>query len=221
MQLFSYKLTHDTGFAPNPFGRTLTLATCKPQMRRSKKQGVWIAGFTSVALTGDRAGEERLVYLMEIKEKLHMRDYFGDPRFQDKIPDMSKAGPIPKAGDNIYRPLVLGATEHSHFEQLKNPNHWAFTPSGPDEYHRERDISGQNVLVAGEFYYFGALALSIPAEFRPLLPNRPSAHGRLTPTEQAERFIGFIRGHYKPGRHGYPTQWPEDEAPPAKSCGGR
>lgn len=66
MRLFSYKMTHDTGFAPNPFGHTLTLATCKPQIRRSKKQGDWIAGFTSKALTGDRVGEERLIYLMQV-----------------------------------------------------------------------------------------------------------------------------------------------------------
>ena len=27
MRLFSYKMTNDSGFAPNPFGHTLTLAT--------------------------------------------------------------------------------------------------------------------------------------------------------------------------------------------------
>ena len=29
MRLFAYKMTHDTGFAPNPFWGYLTLATCK------------------------------------------------------------------------------------------------------------------------------------------------------------------------------------------------
>ena len=52
MRLFSYKMTHDSGFAPNPFGRTLTLATCKPQIRLHKSVDDWIAGFTSRTLAG-------------------------------------------------------------------------------------------------------------------------------------------------------------------------
>nr|WP_269667332.1 hypothetical protein [Polaromonas naphthalenivorans] len=28
-------MTHDSGFAPNPFHGTLTLATCKPGIRRT------------------------------------------------------------------------------------------------------------------------------------------------------------------------------------------
>jgi hypothetical protein len=178
-----------------------------------------MAGFSSVALNGDRVGEERLVYLMRIGQKLHLRDYFDNPLFQDKIPDMGKAGPIAKAGDNIYRPLVPGACEYSHFEQLLNPNHWA--PSGPCDFHRERDLSGQYALIADEFYYFGALAQNIPDEFRPWLPKGQSAYGRLTPQEQANGFIRFIREHYKPGRHGNPMQWPENEGQSIPSCGGR
>ena len=37
MQLISYKVKHDTGFAPNPYFGILTLATCKPAIRRSSK----------------------------------------------------------------------------------------------------------------------------------------------------------------------------------------
>lgn len=79
MRLFSYKMTTDSGFAPNPFGRSLTLATCKPQIRRSKKVGDWIVGFTSAELAGDPIGSERLIYLMRVGQKLHMRDYYYDP----------------------------------------------------------------------------------------------------------------------------------------------
>ena len=35
MEIFSYVITHDSGFAPNPFGGFLTLATCKPKIRKS------------------------------------------------------------------------------------------------------------------------------------------------------------------------------------------
>ncbi|HCJ6265390.1 TPA: hypothetical protein ACXJNE_003809 [Pseudomonas aeruginosa] len=221
MRLFSYKMTHDTGFAPNPFGSTLTLATCKPQIRWAKKTSDWIAGFTSKALSGDRVGEERLIYLMRVGEKVHLRDYHGDPRFHDKIPNLSKAGPIPKAGDNIYRPLVPGALEPEHFEQLPNPNHWRVGDDAPSAFDLQRDVSGQYVLVAEEFYYFGAQAIALPEAMRPALPQGQSAHGKLSAAEQAERFIAFIRARYQPGRHGKPTQWPQEEAASISRCGGR
>jgi len=46
-------------------------------------------------------GEERLIYLMKVAEKLHIREDFQDSRFQSKIPDMTAKGPEAKAGDNI------------------------------------------------------------------------------------------------------------------------
>ena len=33
MRLFTYKMTHDTGFAPNPFWGFLTLTTCAEDTR--------------------------------------------------------------------------------------------------------------------------------------------------------------------------------------------
>ena len=219
MQLYCYKMTHDTGFAPNPFGRTLTLVTCKPMIRKCKKKGQWIAGFTSKTLTNDKVGEERLIYLMKIGDKIHMRDYFFDSLFKDKIPDMNAPGPVSKAGDNIYRPLVQGACEYTHFEQIRNPNHWGIDE--PSQFDLKRDISGQFALIADEFYYFGSRALAIPTGFRPCVPKGQSAHGRLSPPDQAERFIKFIRQHYKPGRHGSPTSWPESDFEYKSTCGSK
>ncbi|QJI45645.1 hypothetical protein HKK52_26280 [Pseudomonas sp. ADAK2] len=210
MELFSYKMTHDTGFAPNPFGHTLTLATCKPSIRLHKRVGQWIAGFTSVTLNRDPVGEERLVYLMRIGEKCHVRDYFSDPRFQDKVPGSHLNDPIAKAGDNIYCPLVPGAAEFSHFEQLKNENHWA--DCGPSRTHLEEDISGQYVLVADVFYYFGSCPLSIHDFCRPQIPKGQANHGYLTQSEQAERFIRFVQDNYKPGIQCSPTKWRSCEA---------
>lgn len=48
-RLYSYKMTNDSGFAPNPFWGILTPVTRKASTRRSKKVGDWIAGFTSGA----------------------------------------------------------------------------------------------------------------------------------------------------------------------------
>ena len=37
--LYSYVITRDYGFAPNPFGGICTLATCKPGIRNHAKVG--------------------------------------------------------------------------------------------------------------------------------------------------------------------------------------
>lgn len=60
---------------------------------------------------------------MQVGKKLHLRDYYSDPLYQDKIPNLGKSGPIPKTGDNIYRPLVPGAIEPAHFEH-GNARRW-------------------------------------------------------------------------------------------------
>ncbi len=91
-RLFTYLMTHDSGFAPNPFQGVLTLATCKPGIRRTKNPGDWIAGFASAALV--RSSKELgltikpngLVYLMRIGEVLPLAKYFEDPRFKEKKP---------------------------------------------------------------------------------------------------------------------------------------
>lgn len=45
MNLYSYVITRDYGFAPNPFWGICSLATCKPQIRQRALKGDWIAGF--------------------------------------------------------------------------------------------------------------------------------------------------------------------------------
>jgi hypothetical protein len=185
MRLFSYKMSHDSGFAPNPFWGALTLATCKPAFRRSKRAGDWIAGFTSRKLCGDRVGRERLIFLMKIDEKIPIADYYHDRRFQRKIPDLSAKEGIYRAGDNIYRPLCLRGIHANDFKQLRNPNH-----TSKD---KTKDISGENVLIGAEFVYFGRNALSVPPLFRPDVPEGQSAHGTRThDVERARKFVEFI-----------------------------
>lgn len=195
MRLFSYKLINDSGFAPNPFFEALTLATCKPQMRKSKKVGDWIAGFTSEALCGDGVGKERLIYLMQVTSKIHMSDYFSHTSVQDKIPDLKRNEFVYKAGDNIYRP------QGSDFVQLENKNHTLED--------KKYDLSGIYVLISTDFYYFGRNPLEIPDSLRPKIPIGQSAHGHLTHNlEQALEFIKYVKEKFKIGVHSAPHSWP-------------
>ena len=201
----------DTGFAPNPFGCSLTLATCKPDIRITAREDDWVAGFTSKGLAAHEVGSERLVYLMRVGRKLLMRDYFRDPCFRDKIPDMSARGPEAKTGDNIYRPLRADAECAEDFEQLPNANH-------VDRDHN-RDVQGKFVLISDEFYYFGGSALTLPRDVRPLVPRGQSRYGQRTCSERAERFVRYIRANYRPGRHGQPHQWPRACGATRPQCG--
>ncbi len=205
MKLFSYKLTHDTGFAPNPFRGFLTIATCKPGIRRSKCPGAWIAGFTSRALCGDRIGEERLIFIVKISEKCSLAEYFNDPRFSNKKPNQVLSKQVCRVGDNIYRPLRLKPMTESDFEQLPNPYH--------NYANKARDISGKSVLIGTEFVYFGRNAIQVPPDLRPRLPVGQSAYGVATPdVEQALKFIEFTT--WKTGKQrilGAPHSWPASD----------
>jgi hypothetical protein len=212
-RLYSYKMTHDSGFAPNPFWGVLTLATCKASMRRSKRVGDWIAGFTSGALCGDRVGAERLVYLMKVAERIPTAEYYGRPRFRSKIPDVSNRFHVQVVGDNIYRPRRANAHAPRDFEQLPNPHHWdGGAHCGPRK-SRDDDISGECVLTADEFAYFGGSPLSVPASVRPAVPPGQHPQGWLTrDVRRAEAFINYVFEKAKGNRVlAPPHKWPDGD----------
>jgi hypothetical protein len=181
-RLFAYKLTHDSGFAPNPFHGYGTLATCKPQIRLKKGVGDWIAGFTSRRLNGDEPGNERLVYLMRVDEKMGLEEYFTDPRFEKKKPTQRSERRIDLVGDNIY------FRERGQWKQLPNRNH------SPADI--ARDTGGRCVLISETFAYFGSAPLDIPVQIRPAVPSGISAHGAMTKDGRtAQDFIEFVMAH--------------------------
>jgi hypothetical protein len=154
MRLYSYIVRYDIGFAPNPFHGWCTLATCKPQIRGSASIGDWIVG------TGSKAKnlEGKLVYATRVEERLTFDDYWNDPRFQAKKPDVHGSLKY-RYGDNIYHRTHEGAWEqadsrHSREGGLQNLAHVA------------RD-TGRNVVIASQhFTYWGGQAPEIPGRFR-------------------------------------------------------
>ena len=205
MRLFAYKMTHDSGFAPNPFWGYLTLATCKPKIREHKRPGDWIAGFTSKTLCGDWVGDERLVFLMQVEEKVALADYFEDRRFESRVPRQSPAANVYRCGDNIYRPLVPNARDAREFEQVPNKHH------GPEE--KDHDLNGRHALIARRFAYFGVEALRVPREVRPNVPTGQSGHGTETRDRtRVQGFIDYVFGAAHAPVIARPHQWPRDDA---------
>lgn len=151
MKFIGYRMTHDSGFAPNPFFGVLTLATCKPTIRRTKDKGDWVAGFVSKALVnnsknvGVTVPYQGLIYLMKIDKRIALDDYFNDLRFAKKKPIKNHPNPIKRSGDNIYHKIdgvYSQLPNNSHDNDLETINH---------------DSSGEHVLIADmkESYYFG------------------------------------------------------------------
>ena len=97
MRLFSYVVTGDAGFAPNPYHDFCTLAVCKPKIRKTASVGDWVIGTGSKT----RGFQNRLVYAMLVTEEMTFDAYWMDPRFHRKRPDIH-GNRVQVCGDNIY-----------------------------------------------------------------------------------------------------------------------
>lgn len=161
-RIYRYIVRYDGGTAPNPYAGYCTLAICKPRIRRTARVGDWVIGFRS-----RHRGE--VLYAMEVGESLSFASYWNDPRFRSRRPDVAD---VPT--DNIYRPIHAGSDE---CEWVANKVH-----DHPDA--AKKDLSGQRVLVARRFWYFGQNSQAIHPELQ-----------HLAPVTQGH----VVRAHKKPG----------------------
>lgn len=165
MRLFSYVVARDYGFAPNPFGGTCTLATCKPEIRQRAAVGDWVAG---IASKSDRTLPS-LVYVMRVDETLTFDDYWNDERFQGKKP--SRIGSVKQLfGDNIYHRGSSGAWQQSD-------SHHSLDSGTANPRNVANDTKSLGVLVSRHFTYWGSSAPDVPQQFldfdgQSLLVNR-------------------------------------------------
>ena len=151
--LHSYIVAYDSGFAPNPYNSFCTLATCKPEIRKHAKIGDWIVGTGS-----NRKGVRRggfLVYAMRVTEAMSIGEYWHDPRFARKKPNLYGSYRM-ACGDNIYcRDGKIG-----RWTQLNSYHSKA--DGSPNRKHINRDTSVDRVLISDDFVYFGAEGPEIP-----------------------------------------------------------
>ena len=187
MKLIVYKVKNDSGFAPNPYFGVLTLATCKPKIRSSSNVqiGDWIAGWTAASSKKfpTPAGEEKLVYLARISNIIPIEQYWYD--FPQKRPDISKNNNAQEYyGDNIYEPDPFGTYG---FKRVDSNFH-------SDEENKKHDLSGKNVIICKEFYYFSAeKALEIPYDIRNGFNNVQRGHRVFEDKDDIESFIKFVK----------------------------
>jgi hypothetical protein len=190
MRLFSYVVSFDTGFAPNPFFGFCTLACCKPLIRRTAKRGDIVIGLSRRS--------ERLVFAMAVEESLDFEAYWTDPRFRNKRPIANADRARERRGDNIYEPHGFG-----RFRQL--PSRHSHPDGTENTRLKQADLSGRHVLVSRRFVYYG--------EAGPLIPERLSflAIGRGHRVNFTENQVELVKQWMRrlpTGLRGRPAMWP-------------
>lgn len=201
MHCFRYRMDHDYGFAPNPFWGTLTLATCKAQIRKSKSLAVgdWVVGLGSKAM----GTEGKVVYVAQVDEIITFDQYWGDSRFQVKKADI-KGSLMQMYGDNVYHTM--------NGKVVQEPCAHSNDANGR---HKKSDISGKNVLLCKSFFYFGDKAFLLPEEFEYIgnTGNPRATKFKDLDDDRINRFITWLGANYTTGIHGDPCNWREFNLP--------
>jgi hypothetical protein len=99
--IFVYKIVVDSGGAPCVWNNLLSLALCKPKIRKTAHKGSFVFGF------GGKDYEERLIYIARVTAKLEGDAYYRRRRYA-------------RRPDCIYRvkngrPVLKTSAKH-HFE---------------------------------------------------------------------------------------------------------
>ena len=199
MRLFSYVVVRDYGFAPNPFYGACTLATCKPRIRRTAAVGDWVIGTGSKG----RGREGSLVYVMCVSQTMTFDEYWTDPRFLRKRPNLK--GSVKQAyGDNIYF-----KDENDLWQQ--QDSHHSRTGGIPNCRNVRHDTSVDRILVGDEYVYWGGEGPKISQKFRDYdgkdICKAGPGHKCDFTTNLIKEFIQWVCSRDEHGCRGKPLDW--------------
>lgn len=183
MLLYSYIITRDYGFAPNPFPPFCTLATCKPRIRLSAQIGDWIVGIGSGAQNSTM--KNRLIYTMHVEEKLLYNEYWTATRFQYKKPVMN-GSKRQKYGDNIYH------TDIETGEFIQEDSHHSLENGVTNILNYNRDLSGKYVLISSKYWYFGENAPLLSSHFD-ILSKVAIGHKVIRDQQLIKNFVDWMK----------------------------
>ena len=149
--LYTYAITRDFGFAPNPFHGVCTLATCKPRIRKAAKVGDWVLG---VGGGGLKSVSRKCIFLMKVSEKMCFQEYWEDSRFSLKKPSRN-GSQVQMLGDNIYH-------KDDGCEWVQEDSHHSNSDGTINSVNLTRDTGRcDQVLISDHYFYFGGGAVSV------------------------------------------------------------
>ena len=180
--LYSYPITRDYGFAPNPFHGVCTLATCKPRIRKAAKVGDWVMGVGGSNL---KLVKKKCIFLMKVTEKISFQEYWDDSRFSLKKPSRNGSR-VQMLGDNIYHQDVFG-------KWIQEDSHHSNPDGTPNLINLERDAaSTDQILLSDYFLYFGSKAIDVNLESIGYTKIRDFKKTRISATPEAKYLIESI-----------------------------
>ena len=197
--VFAYCVEHDRGLAPNPFFGVCSLAVCKPAFRKAARRGDYVVGTSSYDKRKGGVGG-RVIYVMQVTEKIGFDDYWRDPRFQRKRAKMGGSR-LQRCGDNIYhRDLATGDWIQEDSLHRHADGRISLADRDTDTGHTDR------VLLSDRFTYWGDRA--------PMLPPHLAMFGRFGVRSRRHfeapniaAFIAWATPLIGQGRIGLPIDW--------------
>lgn len=198
MHCFRYKLNHDYGLAPNPFGGVMTLAVCKGDIRKNRnlQVGDWIIG------TGGKNTRflNKLIYAMKVEGWMTFDEYWNNPNFAFKKPVLN-GSLVQMYGDNFYH------TDPTTGKMVQEPSAHSMLDNTPNLTHLKRDTGGERVLYSRHYYYFGSHCPSIPSGLRYICCTSRNYSYKNLSQEAIKEFIDWLEERYTVGIHGDPCNW--------------
>jgi hypothetical protein len=200
---YTYVVVRDYGFAPNPFGGLCTLATCKPIVRKHLCVGDHVFGVSP------KKQGNRLIYAMQVSEKMSYNQYWNDPRFQYKKPIMFGTKKT-AYGDNIYHHDLQSGL------WIQDNSHHSYPDGTINDINLKRDTkTTDQVLISDHFFYFGAKMIEIPDEFKSIFTRTingfPLMQGQKPLTGgQCLPFWNWLCANHTMGRRGFPIKFDAD-----------
>jgi hypothetical protein len=171
------------------------LACCKPLIRKAAKLNDLVLGMGAAkpGLGG------HLCYWMRVDEILTFDQYWGDPRFRRKRPNMA-ATTYMRYGDNIYH----RESAHTDFRQ-ENSFH-SLADGSVSISNRERDTgTTDKVLIGHKFAYWGRSGIKLP-EALSCFDIRTPGHKNQFKELQVAKLIEWLGG-LALGIHDEPAHW--------------
>lgn len=178
------------------------MATCKPKIRGYASVGDWVMGTGSMA----NGRETHIVYAMRVTGTMTFEEYWADPRFRQKKPNL-RGSKKQAFGDNIYSRMIRGSGRWCQLD-----SHHSLEDGSPNRENIEVDTSVNRILFSDDFVYWGGSGPELPPTFLDWGPERENVcatrgHKNRFPPIMVDELINWIRSRNESGYCGTPWDW--------------
>lgn len=188
---YVYKLTYDGGGAPCIENGLLSLAICKPAIRRMAQKGDWIFAFAGerlIKILNLRKGTPLLIYAAQVTDVEENGRYYKRRRYRSRT-------------DCIYEPKRGGGLRHR-----KDPKHAGLHDKPGDLVHDVGDGGKRaRVLLSERYVHLGKRPLKLTGAnasgLRSLLKNLGQGHRVHALTAQHIGELEHLKNVIKIGKH--------------------